>query len=123
MEDAIQAVSLSGYSKGAEVEAGKVITVTDAECTITVTQPSECLCPFPWLRRNTIVFFAEEVKKGRHTATPHRAKKGGNSPMNANQSPISGGQLSGGNKKQFNSGGRQFGSNGKVKKGKGKGRA
>ncbi|KAG2328783.1 hypothetical protein Bca52824_011511 [Brassica carinata] len=36
--------------------------------------------------------------------------------MNANQSPISGGQLSGGNKKQFNSGGRQFGSNGKVKK-------
>ncbi|CAH8357549.1 unnamed protein product [Eruca vesicaria subsp. sativa] len=59
-----------------------------------------------------------EEKKGGHTATPHPAKKGGKSPMNANQSPKSGG---GSNKKQFNSG-KQFGSNNKGK-GKGKGRA
>ncbi|KAL0709898.1 hypothetical protein Bca4012_016876 [Brassica carinata] len=52
-------------------------------------------------------------------ATPHPAKKGGKSPINANQSPKSGGQSS--NKKQFNSG-KQFGSNNKGK-GKGKGRA
>ncbi|KAF8084921.1 hypothetical protein N665_0693s0012 [Sinapis alba] len=60
-----------------------------------------------------------EEKKGGHPATPHPAKKGGKSPMNANQSPKSGGQSS--NKKQFNSG-KQFGSNNKGK-GKGKGRA
>ncbi|CAH8386034.1 unnamed protein product [Eruca vesicaria subsp. sativa] len=57
----------------------------------------------------------EEKKKGGHTATPHPAKKG------PNQSPKYGGQSSGGNKKQFNSG-KQFGSNNKGK-GKGKGRA
>lgn len=41
----------------------------------------------------------EEKKKGGHTATPHPAKKGGKTPVNANQSPKSGGQSSGGNKK------------------------
>ncbi|WZY75362.1 hypothetical protein YC2023_021746 [Brassica napus] len=68
----------------------------------------------------------EEKKKGGHTATPHPAKKGGKSPMNANQSPKSGGQSSGsgGNKKPFNNSGKQFGSNNKGNKGKGgKGRA
>ncbi|KAL0729511.1 hypothetical protein Bca4012_025604 [Brassica carinata] len=42
----------------------------------------------------------EEKKKGGHAATPHPAKKGGKSPMNANQSPKSGGQSSGGNSTQ-----------------------
>ena len=72
---------------------------------------------------NVCVFVAEEKKKGGHTATPHPAKKGGKSPMNANQSPKSGGQSSGsgGNKKPFNNSGKQFGSNNKGNKGKGKG--
>lgn len=52
------------------------------------------------IKRNLIVLFvSEEKKKGGHTATPHPAKKGGKSPMNGNQSPKSGGQSSGANKK------------------------
>ncbi|XP_010541299.1 PREDICTED: histone deacetylase HDT2-like [Tarenaya hassleriana] len=57
-------------------------------------------------------------KKGPHTATPHPAKKGGKSPVDAKQSPKSFGQKSfGSGKKPFNSGnkGKQSHSHNKGK--------
>ncbi|XP_010690018.2 histone deacetylase HDT2 [Beta vulgaris subsp. vulgaris] len=53
-------------------------------------------------------------KKGAHTATPYPSKKGGNSPGGNKATPKSGGQGShGSQKKNFNSGNRNFNKKGK----------